>query len=234
MVTQKKRDEPERFLGDRLRQERLRQGRTLRELARSIDVSASLISAVETGRTNPSVSTLYAMTEALGIPPAAVLGDGHNDKATPDGGTAEPGGRGDPTPADQGRSRRLPVVRRRDRKTIELASGSSWELLTPVQEPRVEFLEVVYRPQGSSGPAGQMIQHAGREYGVVTKGTLFVALEFNEYQLRVGDSIAFDSTVPHRLWNPTADDTHAIWFVLDRHVDENVDDSVPYLQSHIM
>jgi transcriptional regulator with XRE-family HTH domain len=232
MAMQKNRGELDGSLGNRLRQERVRQGMSLRELARRIEVSASLISAVETGRTNPSVKTLYAIAEALGISPAAVVSTGTLEVGAARGASAEGEGAGaahDLSPGDWS-----PVVRRQDRKSIDLASGVSWELLTPAQERRVEFLELVYRPQGKSGQGGQMIRHAGREYGIVTKGVLFVALEFNEYELREGDSIAFDSTIPHRLWNPSKDYSHAIWFVLDRHSDQNVADNVSYLHSHMM
>ena len=54
-------------IGERLRQARLDRGMTVRGLARMVDLSASLISQIETGRSSPSVSTLYAITGALGI-----------------------------------------------------------------------------------------------------------------------------------------------------------------------
>jgi transcriptional regulator with XRE-family HTH domain/quercetin dioxygenase-like cupin family protein len=54
-------------IGDRIRAERARRGVTVRGLARDVGVSASLISQIETGRSQPSVSTLYAITTALGI-----------------------------------------------------------------------------------------------------------------------------------------------------------------------
>lgn len=54
-------------IGDRLRAERAHRGVTVRGLAREVGVSASLISQIENGRSQPSVSTLYAITTALGI-----------------------------------------------------------------------------------------------------------------------------------------------------------------------
>ena len=55
------------WLGERIRAERVRQGISLRGLARAVGVSASMISQIETAKTQPSVSTLYAITSALGI-----------------------------------------------------------------------------------------------------------------------------------------------------------------------
>jgi len=31
----------------------------------------------------------------------------------------------------------------------------------------------------------------------------------------VGDSIAFDSTTPHRYWNETDEEVRAVWFIAD-------------------
>lgn len=54
-------------LGARIRTLRLERGLSLRALARVVGVSASLVSQIETGKSQPSVSTLYAITQALGI-----------------------------------------------------------------------------------------------------------------------------------------------------------------------
>ncbi len=54
-------------LGSRIRAERTRKGMTVRGLARDIGVSPSLISQIETDKSQPSVSTLYAITMALDI-----------------------------------------------------------------------------------------------------------------------------------------------------------------------
>ena len=55
-------------IGPRIRAERIRREVTIRALARVIGVSPSLISQIETGKSQPSVSTLYAMSSALGLP----------------------------------------------------------------------------------------------------------------------------------------------------------------------
>jgi DNA-binding XRE family transcriptional regulator/quercetin dioxygenase-like cupin family protein len=62
-------------IGERLRAARLQRGMTVRGLARVVDVSASLISQIETGKSSPSVSTLYAITAALDISIEDVFGD---------------------------------------------------------------------------------------------------------------------------------------------------------------
>ena len=54
-------------LGERLREKRTERGLGLRELARRLDVSPSLVSQIETGKIQPSVRTLYAMVSELGV-----------------------------------------------------------------------------------------------------------------------------------------------------------------------
>ena len=54
-------------LGAKLKAARERNGVSVRGLARSVDVSPSLISQIENGLVMPSVGTLHAMVSELGI-----------------------------------------------------------------------------------------------------------------------------------------------------------------------
>jgi transcriptional regulator with XRE-family HTH domain len=191
-------------IGTRLKEERERVRISQRELARRLGVSASLISQIESGQSKPSVSTLYALVTELGVSLDHVF-RGHAD------GRAEDGGPGHvPEPEAD------PVVHPGDRHVIDLASGVRWERLTSHQHETVDFLHVVYEVGGSSSPDDKLMRHAGREYGYVISGTLNVQIGFSERELAPGDSIAFDSTQPHRLWNEGSEPVHGIWFVVGR------------------
>jgi len=61
------------------------------------------------------------------------------------------------------------------------------------------------------------MRHNGREFGVVLAGELGVKVGFEDYVLRPGDSIAFDSSIPHRLHNDAEEVVTAIWIVVGRH-----------------
>ncbi len=69
---------PERrsAIGSRLRANRTMRHLTLRELARRVGVSPSLISQIETGRSQPSVGTLYAIATELEVSVDDLLFDG--------------------------------------------------------------------------------------------------------------------------------------------------------------
>src|SRR5438045_4905318 len=73
-------------VGALIRRERQRQGLSLRELARRVGVSASMLSQVETDRTRPSVSTIYAIATELGISIDALLSDSDGDTTGSGGG----------------------------------------------------------------------------------------------------------------------------------------------------
>ena len=59
--------QPDEEVGLRLRSAREARDLTLRELARRLDLSASALSQIETGKSRPSVKTLYAIVSELGI-----------------------------------------------------------------------------------------------------------------------------------------------------------------------
>jgi len=192
-------------IGPRLREERERVRISQRELARRLGVSASLISQIESGQSKPSVSTLYAIVSELDVSLDHVF-RGHADD-----GQVDVGGSGHvPDPEID------PVVHPADRHVIDLASGVRWERLTSHQHEDVDFLHVVYDVGGSSSPDDKLMRHAGREYGYVVSGMLNVQIGFVQRELGPGDSIAFDSTQPHRLWNTGSEPVHGIWFVMGR------------------
>jgi mannose-6-phosphate isomerase-like protein (cupin superfamily) len=109
-----------------------------------------------------------------------------------------------------------PVQRADARTVIDLEAGVRWERLTTENERDVEFLLTVY-PEGSeSAPADALVRHTGREFGIVLSGRLRVTVGFEDYELGPGDSVSFDSTVPHRLHNEGDETVEAVWVVLGR------------------
>ena len=79
--------------------------------------------------------------------------------------------------------------------------------------PGVEFLHVVYPPGSESSPADALVRHGGRELGIVFTGELGVTLGFEQHVLGPGDSISFESTMPHRLHNDGDEVVTRVWIV---------------------
>lgn len=191
-------------IGGRLREERIKAGISQRELARRLGLSPSLISQLESGISKPSVGTLYAIVTELNLSLDRVI-RGTDDE--------------DDMPSTTITRAVSPLVKSEDRQSIDLASGVRWEELTAGSEDGVDFLHAIYEVGGASTPDESLMRHHGREYGYVMSGTLGIQIGFQEYQMGPGDSIAFDSTVPHRLFNKGDERVHAIWFVVGRDAD---------------
>ena len=204
--------DPGTGLGPRLRLAREERQLSVRELARRIGCSASLISQIERGVSVPSVGVLYSLATELDSSldhllfgadprrPAAAAAPGPEEQASPGPGpvSAAPG-----------------IVQRAGcRNIIDLASGVRWERLTPGADAMTDFLEVIYAPGGHSTDERRPLRHDGQEYGLVISGTLQANVGFESYELGPGDSIAFDSSTPHEYLNKTGDPVHAVWVVV--------------------
>lgn len=194
-------------IGGRLREERTSAGLSQRELARRLGLSPSLISQVESGLSKPSVGTLYAIVTELGLSLDRVIRGSDFDEDQP----------GNQSSLDV-----EPVVHPGERRAIDLDSGVRWEQLTAHTEDDVDFLHAIYEVGGASTPDESLMRHHGREYGYVISGTLGIQIGFDHHELGPGDSIAFDSTTPHRLFNKGDEPVHAIWFVVGRDADDRI------------
>ena len=111
----------EEDVGPRLRAYREQRGLSLRELARRLGVSPSAISQIETGKSRPSVSTLYSIVSELGMSLDELFGA---PKPAP---PAAPPTAATPTPRPSGQKQAERHVERADsRATIDLESGVRW------------------------------------------------------------------------------------------------------------
>ncbi len=212
-------------VGDRIREERTRRSLSVRQLARDVGVSASLISQIENGRSRPSVSTLYAITQALGISVEDVF-----DTATE---AAAPAPTGPAAASATAAAATLPsvahaltatgrpdlalgpLVRPDQREVLELDSGVTWERLGRIAGAHVDFMLVTYAPGSSSSSTGQLMRHPGDEYGYLISGALVVTLAFVDHELGPGDAISFPSSTPHRYRNDGETPAVGIWAVIE-------------------
>jgi transcriptional regulator with XRE-family HTH domain len=189
----------------------------VRELARRLSLSPSLISQIERGKASPSVGTLYAWTTELRMSLDALFSESGDDTSGA-GHTGSvlaavlAGDNGD-SPGD---GQPDAVVHPHERVRIQLASGVSWDRLTRSNDPNVEHFYVVYQPGGASCDPDGLMRHPGREYGYVLSGRLEVTLGFEKHVLGPDDAISFNSTMPHRLATIGDEPVRAIWFAVGR------------------
>jgi DNA-binding XRE family transcriptional regulator len=231
--------EPVVALGARLKSVRQRSGMSLREVARQLGVSPSFVSQLENGKSQPSVATLYSISQLLDVSIDQLFSvegmDGSGtgaSRATPSVGAvratsgaavqavkdaapisrSELGSPADAWPSEQVLAR-LSVTRPGGRVRLEMDSGVVWEQLATNTGTGLDFIEIIYPPHSTSTNDNRMLQHAGSEFGYLIEGELEVTVGFDVVTLRAGDAIGFDSAMPHLLSNRTDIAARGVWFV---------------------
>lgn len=194
-------------IGAHLRAARLERGLSLRSVAQALGVSASLISQVETGKTQPSVSTLYAMVNHLGVSLDELLGVGPEIPSSPEAPAAVFGHSGPALP---------PVQHAGDNPVLEMDNGVRWERLAIGEGGPADALLVTYAPGAASSSEAKLMRHSGIEYAYILEGELTLQLEFDTYVLHAGDSLQFDSVRPHLYSNRGTEVARGVWFVVGR------------------
>lgn len=170
------------FDGAKIRSLRIEKGYSLKTLAEKSDVSISIISKIERNNVDPSVTVLYKICNGLEVSIFELLGEPTNSST---------------------------VLRKAERKKVLFPeSNSTYEFLTPVHQGDLEMIMI-------SLDAGQsdekLVSHSGEECGVVLEGAMTIILEDEKYILEEGDSLCFNSQVPHRFLNHTDQPSKSIW-----------------------
>jgi transcriptional regulator with XRE-family HTH domain len=191
-------------MGVKLRAQRTRKKMSLQTLASKVEVTPSLLSQIENGRANPSVTTLYSLVSVLGMS----LDELFFDEAR----ASSPEESRSSLDSEDGRV----VLREDDRPTIDVANGARWARLTPTPEPFVDFFYITYLAGGASCAPGGLITHAGHVFGLVDAGRLGATIGADSYELETGDSMSFQGAAPHRFWSLDDAPASVVWTIIGR------------------
>jgi transcriptional regulator with XRE-family HTH domain/quercetin dioxygenase-like cupin family protein len=204
---------------------------SLRELGRRVGVSASLLSQIENGKSDPSVSTLYALVAELGLSldtllepesseVADVVDSGMSDNTLSDtiDGLKSAGIVGGAVTSDvqKNAQNQSPVVLPGERRILIMDSGVVWERLTRGPSEFLDALLVTYEPNGTSSSSGQLMTHSGLEFAYLMEGELTLQLGFETHVMKAGDSLQFESSTPHLYYNAGTVPAKGLWYVMGR------------------
>jgi len=170
-------------VGNALRRLRAERGLSLDKLAYESGVSRAMLSQIELGRSTPTITVLWRIARALGVPFASLLGGPASEE---------------------------PMVFRASRaKVLKSADGSfSTRALFPLDRPHLaEFYELRLAPRGVE--LADAHAPGTTENLVVTSGALEIRLGATTIDLRVGDATHFQADLPHEYRNPTGHETVA-------------------------
>lgn len=177
-----------KMVGVNIKRARNEMGLTLRALAKKLGISASFLSQVESGKASPSLSTLKNISDALGYTVSTLIEDGQKT--------------GD-----------NPIVRSNERKYLhEAGKGINLYLLTS-RDPNKQMEPLLFKLKEGATSGDATYKHFGQEFVLVLKGAIEITLNDIVYVLRKGDSIYFNSSVPHAFKNLGKEEAEAVWVV---------------------
>lgn len=173
-------------VGERLHDLRLQKNLSIRSLATRSGLAINTLSMIENGKTSPSVSTLQILARALEVPIAAFFEHAVIEK-------------------------KVVHVRRQQRPGITVAATQLEHLGKNLTGSAVQPFVVTLEPGSDSGR--RLIVHTGHEFVYCLCGQVRYTIQEETYLLEAGDSIVFESHLPH-CWKNTGSEPAQIILVL--------------------
>lgn len=170
-------------IGRQLCQMRIRNHLSIRALAEMSEISVNTLSLIENGKTSPSVSTLQRLSVALRIPITAffeVDTSGHD----------------------------VSYIQARQRPRAQFAHGLLEDLGAGMVDRTVQPFLVTLDPNSGSG--SQPVVHTGHEFVYCLSGRITYMVDGQVYLLEPGDSLLFQSHLPHQWHNIEAEPSQAL------------------------
>jgi len=193
------------FVGSMLKKIRKNHNITLEDLSKKSGLSKTYINQIENNKhTNPSISTLKKIADAMNVPIMAIIDENYHEKVFNVNEHEKP------EVSDWGKD--VFIVRKNKRKVMKYPD-SDWEieLLSPDLDKKIELILTAAKPGQFSGE--EPFAHEGEEVGVVLEGKLKFTVNSIEYILNEGDSICFNSSLPHK-WEVIGDTvSKTIWAI---------------------
>ena len=154
------------------------QGRTLQEVSDRADITKSLLSKIENGKSAPPIATLTRIAKVLGVGVSSLLSD-----------------------ADQGGAVFVPAEDAR--KTVKTDKGYSFFSFAGQRHNKIMQVYQFSARKGEVKP--QALSHRGEEFVFMLEGCMRYSVGSTQYTLEAGDALYFDSEEDHDLESVTDD-----------------------------
>jgi len=162
-------------IGERLRELREARNISMRALASRSGLSANALSMIERGKASPSVSTLYKLSEALGISITSFF-------------------------ASAGDRKQIVFLKSDERTRMSFTRGVFEGLGGEQFVGRVEPFMLTLENNANSGP--RTMSHTGHEFVFCLRGELEYQVERQLFHLQAGNSLLFAAHLKHKWKNP--------------------------------
>ena len=166
-------------LPSRIRALRLRQQRTLSDIAKRCGFTVSLLSKIESGKTTPPVATLARIATALGVNLGSLIADSRNTSTVFN-----------------------PAAQRAAGAATRTDKGYGFHLLAADRADKIMQPFVFVAERGKIKPGA--MAHRGEEFVYVLEGRMRYAVGGTAHTMGPGDSLYFNSEEEHDLEPLTA------------------------------
>jgi transcriptional regulator with XRE-family HTH domain/predicted Fe-Mo cluster-binding NifX family protein/quercetin dioxygenase-like cupin family protein len=173
-------------VGRKLRELRNKHGLSLRALADLSGLNVNTLSLVENGKSSPSVSTLQLLACALDVPIVSFF-------------------------ESQPVEKRIVYTPAGLRPQVSFGSTLMQNLGEDLAGSTVQPFVVTLQPGKGSGD--QPIVHTGHEFVYCLEGAIHYRIEGEDYYLQAGDSLVFESHLPH-CWENIDQETAQILLII--------------------
>lgn len=164
----------EEEIGKRIKKIRLSKKYTLQDVANRTGLSSGYLSKLEKSKKSPPISTLISIAAAFDVTVSVLLGEISEDESV--------------------------LLVKKNQRVIIAGPGSdfgySYESLAYAFKSRVMEPYILRLPKGDDIPP-HTFQHEGQEMLFVIQGSMLFHYGEKVFTVDVGDSIYFDSSVPH-------------------------------------
>jgi transcriptional regulator with XRE-family HTH domain len=173
-------DKAASIVGQRIRRLRIERGRTLREQARDIGISASSLSDIENGRDGISLRRLQRVAHHFGLRLTDLL--------------AEPVG-------SNGFDKGVEVIRASSlgASSVQRGKGVLYQVVGRPQGHAIQPCLLSFEPGGTF--EDDMIAHPGEEFGYVLLGEVELLYGDEVHRLSQGELVRFTTETPHAYRN---------------------------------
>ncbi|HOV90032.1 MAG TPA: XRE family transcriptional regulator [Syntrophorhabdaceae bacterium] len=173
-------------IGNKIKELRLSKNLTIKQLAAMAECTPSLISQLERNKTDPSISMLKRIADALQVNIVDFFMKEFEDSDI--------------------------VTHTHERVDIQL---NRWDakiqsLVKTVRNKKMQpFYTVIKKGGGSHG----MYSHDGEEFGYIIQGQMDLILNDKIFTIKEGESFYFSSKIPHNWGNSGDKDVIVLWVI---------------------
>ena len=161
-------------LGNRLRRLRTERSISQRDLAQQAGISVNSVSLIERDEISPSVATLQSLASALKIKVSYFFDDESTDNVL--------------------------HVKASERPVLASGGVQIEGVGQRLKNQELEPFRIILNPQSGSGE--RQVVHPGIELVCCQAGQLEYLIDGKVYQLKMGDFLIFEATLPHTWSNP--------------------------------